>query len=253
MLKQLLLDIGNTRIKWILMEGENMLAGGQWIHGAESGLSLIQIAPNEAPGQIVVSNVAGSDIKQQVIDWAHKTYSLPVHFVVASSEDYGIKNAYDVPEDLGSDRWLTLIASHSLYQSNSCVIDAGSAITIDLLTANGQHLGGYILPGFTSLKKALSRDTSLNQEGAGLSRSAERQPGKSTRNCIDNGALVAICNTIEDVVDNFEKQMHEKIQCIVTGGDGTRLSDKLHHPHLLEPALVLKGMAIVGNRLAQTL
>lgn len=253
MLKQLLLDIGNTRIKWVLIEGENMLAGGQWFHDAEYGLSLIQIDPNDVPGQIIVSNVAGSEIRQQVIDWAHKTYSLPVHFVVASSEDYDVKNAYETPDDLGSDRWLSLIACHSLYQADTCVVDAGSAITIDLLTAAGKHLGGYILPGFTSLKQALHRDTSLIQHSPDLSRSANLQPGKSTSECIDNGSLVAICSTIEGVVQNFEKQTGEKIQCIVTGGDGTRLSDKLHLPHLLEPALVLKGMAIVGNRLAQSL
>lgn len=235
------------------MEDESTLAGGKWQYQADQGFSLSQIALNKSPGQIIVSNVAGTHLKQEVIAWAAEAYSLPVHFVMASTEAHGVRNAYDIPGDLGSDRWLTLIAAHALYQADICIIDAGSAITIDLLTAKGTHLGGYILPGFTSMSLALTRDTGLTTKTPGLSQSAGLQPGNSTVQCIENGSLIAAVSAIEGVVKHFEMETGEKVQCVLTGGDATQLSDKLHISHLLEPALVLKGMAIVGKHLAQTL
>jgi type III pantothenate kinase len=251
MLRQLLIDIGNTRLKWVLMLDDSILAGGQWAHHGENGLALQQIAINELPEQIIVSNVAGNKLTSEINSWARDIYSLPVHHINVPSKGDGIENAYAVAEELGSDRWASMVACHRLYQADDvCIVDAGSAITIDLLTEKGIHLGGYILPGITSMRQTLSRDTMLKPD-LKLDRSIDRNPGKSTAQCINNGSILAICQTIEAAVNLFENETGRKIQCVLTGGDSNQLSGKLNISHLIEPSLVLQGLAVIGKRLAQ--
>ena len=252
MLTQLLIDIGNTRLKWVLMQTDVLLAGGQWGHYGEASLELSQIVIKEAPEQIVVSNVTGDKFRSEIERWAAKSFSLAVNFIVVPSKELGVTNGYSVADELGADRWVSLVACHHLFETDICVIDAGSALTIDLLNANGDHLGGYILPGITSMRRALKQDTMLKQEIKGMDNGAKLTPGKSTEQCINNGSLFALCQTIEAVVHNFEHESKRKVQCILTGGDGNQLSGNLGIAHILKPTLVLQGLAIIGKHLAQS-
>lgn len=251
MLTQLLIDIGNTRLKWVLMRDDIILAGGRWAHHGENNLALSQIAITESPDQIIVSNVADNKFTSETDSWASDRFSLAVHHVNVPHKGDGIENAYTVAEDLGADRWATLVACHRLYSADVCIVDAGSALTIDLLTAKGVHLGGYILPGINSMRQALLRDTSLQSE-LKADRNVTQEPGKSTLQGINNGSLLAICQTIESIVNTFDNETKQKIQCVLTGGDSNKLSANLSISHIIEPSLVLQGLAIIGQRLVQT-
>ena len=102
----------------------------------------------------------------------------------------GVMNAYDDIDQLGVDRWLTIIAAWNRYRSAVCIVDCGTALTLDVVSASGQHAGGFIVPGLTLMGDVLNRQT--QQINASLDQKLSLELGRNTRECISNGAVMAI-------------------------------------------------------------
>src|SRR5579872_6093882 len=158
---QLLVDIGNTRIKWALLSEE--LAP---YTSAEYSQKNLDTFFNEIwnalqkPTHVYVASVASQEINHHLEKWVTQNWQIPVKFMQSQATALGVTNGYEHPQELGIDRWLGMLAAYHLTEhQNVCVFDCGSAITADVITASGQHLGGLIFPGVFLLKNSLIKNT----------------------------------------------------------------------------------------------
>lgn len=241
----LLLDIGNSRIKWgFLREGVIRGTGGA-AHGECPPDGLIAVW-SERPARLVVSNVRGEEFAATLTACTLNAWNLLPEFITPSRHDFGVTNTYRDAEKLGADRWAALIAAHHLHHGAACIIDCGTAITIDTLSAEGKHLGGLILPGLTTMRKALSSQTAtlplaLEQHVSELTPLAQ-----DTRQAILQGTLYAAVAAIERVRADLSSRF--AIQSwLITGGDAGQLMPLLSVTFKHEPDLVLQGLAIIAG------
>ena len=152
----------------------------------------------------------------------------------------GVTNGYQEPEKLGIDRWLALIAIRQLYSEAICVVDCGTAITVDFLAANGQHLGGVISPGLLLMKRALAWGTEqlpmVQQHGfLGLANHTEA--------AINSGVLYAATGLIEKCLTNQASDF----KLVLSGGDAQLLASFITKPAVIHPELVLQGLLAVSH------
>ncbi|MBI3344966.1 MAG: type III pantothenate kinase [Gammaproteobacteria bacterium] len=241
----LLLDIGNSRIKWgFLREGVIRGTGGA-AHGECPPDDLIAVW-GERPARLVVSNVRGEEFAATLTACTLNVWNLLPEFITPSRHDFGVTNTYRDAEKLGADRWAALIAAHHLHHGAACIVDCGTAITIDTLSAEGKHLGGLILPGLTTMRKALSNQTAtlpmtLEQQVSELTPLAQ-----DTGQAILQGTLYAAVAAIEraraDLSSRFAIQ-----SWLITGGDAGQLMPLLSVTFKHEPDLVLQGLAIIAG------
>ena len=159
----LLVDIGNTNLKWSWLEGGLLSEIRSQPHkGMEVSVSIASFWQNQQPPQrALVANVAGRMIEIQLKSWIAENWRVSAESVRSQASVLGVTNAYQVPEQLGVDRWLTLIAAHRLNTGACCIVDCGTAMTVDVIDASGHHLGGLILPGINMMWEALREKTGL--------------------------------------------------------------------------------------------
>ena len=239
---KLLLDIGNTRIKWAL-RGEPssdhaddhhqqalLRSEGEWLPPIDT-----------TPEAVWISSVAGQAAEREIAAAVHDRWNLEPWFARTQAQALGLKNSYADPSQMGVDRWLAMLAAWRRVNGQVCVVDAGSALTIDLVSAAGEHLGGYILPGLDSMQRALFSDTDrvrFDQEAAD-----SLQPGHSTAEAVHNGLLLSQAGAVVLAIDRHASGF----PLIVTGGNGDRLLRMLDGNGDFIPNLVLEGLAIAPN------
>lgn len=228
----LAVDAGNSRIKWGLHNGTG------WSEQSWVATVRPELAPQWAglpdPEAIIVSNVAGNAAAQN-IEAACKQWRTKPCFIRAEATQCGVRNGYATPHQLGSDRWAALIAAHHLYPGRDLlVVQSGTAVTIDTLAADGLFRGGLILPGFSLMLDALTRNT------AGLA----AQHGKfadfpdNTADAIFSGAAHAIAGAVERSYRTLSTQP----LCLLSGGDMDILLPVLDIPAQAVNNLVLEGL-----------
>lgn len=244
----LLLDIGNTRLKWARLKGETFLPGDELFHSGQlEDEMLMQISQNVLPDYVIAASVTGNKNELLLREWVRRQFQRDIEFITAVQQQHGVINAYADPAQLGSDRWAAMIAAHQEWQGNLCVIDAGTALTLDLIQADGRHLGGYILPGLGMMQHCLLEGTEIPISTDSAILANDSQVGDNTISCIANGALQAACGLVERTIMQFEQLCNDKIQCILTGGDSQRLADNLTMPCVIEPNLVLRGVGLIAR------
>jgi type III pantothenate kinase len=191
----LLLDVGNTAIKWRLTHADCLLTPGGAVTDVEALLPVVENQPWSAVG---ISSVAGEQTHQAVVEALGFRRAVPVRVAVSESSSMGVRNSYAVPGEMGVDRWLAMLAAHCLHEGPVCVIDAGTAITLDLLTADGAHLGGYILPGADLMNRALTNAT--GRINVALADPPTLAPGNSTVQCVSAGSWRAALGAVQSVL-----------------------------------------------------
>ncbi len=238
----LLLDVGNTRLKWALDDGGAFLAGGAFRYGGQLEPAAFAALgrTDVVPARVVASCVAGQPVWDALVHWVGQTLGLTPERLSSVAAGWGVVNGYAHPGTLGSDRWAALVAARARSKGHLCVVDAGTAITVDLLDGGGRHHGGFILPGLRAQIDGIRGRTAL---AVADFPSPLREPGRSTAACLANGTLEAACAFVESIVRQFERQTGEAVQCLLTGGDSAALSPHLQIPHATEPALVLMGLS----------
>ena len=244
----LLLDIGNTRLKWARLKGEIFLPGNEIIHAGQlEDEILAQVAQGISPDRVVAASVAGDKNEVLLRKWGQRQFQKEIEFVTVVQQEHGVINGYTEPAQLGSDRWAAMVAARQERQGNLCVIDAGTALTLDLLQADGHHLGGYILPGLKLMQCCLLEGTKIPISTDSVILAGSSQVGDNTNSCIANGALQAACGLIERTIMQYEQQYNDKILFIITGGDSQYLADNLSVPCAIEPDLVLRGVGHIAR------
>ncbi|MBD3635155.1 MAG: type III pantothenate kinase [Methylophaga sp.] len=240
---KLLVDIGNSRVKWATLD-KSGLNDSHSFQRAKSGIkaALNKAWKNLSEIQAVyVANVGGEKLAEQLSEWTQKNWDLTPKFVTSEKKRFGVSNAYDEPEKLGVDRWLSLIAARQHARQAQCVIDCGTAMTIDIVSKTGQHQGGMILPGLSLMRSSLAANTDALTEDLG--EKEFNTLATNTFSAIHAGTLYSVSATLERIISDLKQTFNNQVRFIITGGDAEQLlpllPDDLNH----YPDIVLKGLA----------
>ena len=235
-MKNLWLDIGNTRLKYWITENDQIIEHAAELHlqsPAELLLGLIQHFKSLDLHQVGVSSVQDKKNNER-IQKILKFLDVPVSFAKVHAEYAGLRCAYEDTSKFGVDRWLQMLAVVNNPEQKYCVVSCGTALTIDL-TDGLQHLGGYILPNLY-----LQRDSLIqNTKGIKIPDATfdELSPGRNTIDAVHHGILLSLVSTIEKVLDKYPSQL------ILTGGDAPLFAKYLvQYQPIIEPDLLLKGL-----------
>lgn len=244
------IDAGNTRIKWRLIDYKNKKNISS---GAVLALDLSDELPkafsqdllelkNVDVVEITVSNVRGNGFANALSSFCEKHFSISINFALVSQEQAGLTIAYKNVETLGVDRWLAMLAAKHFAQSAVCVVDCGSAITIDFINADGQHEGGYIVPGLQMMQRSLGDQTAnlLYQPESDMS----VEPGINTKDAINHGVLTMVLGMLERIHKQREIDESSKWSWYLCGGDAVFLSSFIEWQHEIKTELVMDGLAI---------
>ncbi len=235
---QLALDIGNSRIKWGLRDQ------GQW-HGTgslptRSWPTLASLMRDHHPlTRVLATLVAGPEVAAGLEECC-AARGVPLHWVRAGTAAGGVTNLYESPQQLGPDRWAALIGAHALTDQPAVVVCAGTATTVDALSAEGEFLGGIILPGLSLMTQALRTGTAgLTAESDGLFTAFPR----TTLDAIATGRILATVGAIDRMARALQACQSQPVVCVMSGGHGPLLHSHLELPVIAVEYLVLEGLA----------
>jgi type III pantothenate kinase len=245
----LLIDIGNTRIKWAryengVLQPQSAAPHADWV--ADTFIQTVLHRGNRAD-RVLVSNVAGTRMAEVVRSAVGQTWQIEPAFVTSTPMAGGIRNAYPQPAKLGVDRWLAMIGAHALEQGPVCVASVGTAMTIDGVAADGRHLGGVIVPGPDLMVTSLLKNTSDIAQRAKHGVTSDGLFADNTLGAIRQGAEHALAALIERAVGVMRRTLNEAPKLLLTGGATDRVEKAIGLPYRVVPDLVLQGLAVLAR------
>jgi type III pantothenate kinase len=239
----LAIDAGNSRVKWGWHDGQSWtsIASVSLIEFAASSDHVNPFSVTHAdPERIVISNVAGEGAHHLLVNWTSIFEAEPL-WLRAEAERCGVRNRYERPEQLGPDRWAALIAARALHSGPCLVVNAGTATTVDMLTADGTFIGGCILPGVELMRFVLHEHTGRLP----MSDGAHRETPRNTLDAIETGCRHAQAGAVERMYRVF-RDIELNPLCIVSGGAGRVVVDQFAMPRRYVENLVLDGLAHIA-------
>lgn len=244
----LLIDIGNSRIKWALLKGDKL---GKAQAADYSGWRARDFARRVIGSKldverILVSNVAGDDVGDALVAGARLAGAPKPERVATQKRACGVTIAYVDSWRLGVDRLLAMIAAHRRFAGRPvCAVAVGTAMTIDLVGADGRHWGGAIIPAPTLMVASLLDGTSGIRKRAqgGDSGRGPALFGRSTRAAVEQGARYAAAAAVDRAVSEARAVVDQTPELVMTGGGARSLRPLIQTPSLLVPDLVLEGLA----------
>ncbi len=246
---KLLVDLGNTCLKWATLT-QNKLGPQQRVFYQKNNIQAClsqywQNLPCPEYG-IWLSNVAGPQPLEMMQTWVKKQWGVKLTVVETMATACGVTNGYINPKQLGVDRWLAILAAYHLIKGNLCIVDCGTAVTLDVVAETGLHLGGLIMPGMKTMHESLLKATQINGidkiNGIEKFNVVEKQHlAYDTQSGIILGTLYAVVGWIEYIMNCIEKP-GQKLILIVTGGNVPELLPYFSKQNVYIPDLVLQGL-----------
>lgn len=235
------LDLGNTRIKW-------------WSGGMVSACAYDQLDQvlnplfaNLGPaGSAVFASVVNDVRRERFLRLATQYPSVRLFECVVTEKAVGVNCGYRDVTRFGVDRWLSVVAGWSLYRKPFVVVDLGTAATLDFVGCDGNHLGGYIVPGLNLGIKALLAGTDNVKVDQHQLRCASRLPGTSTVEAVSHGAVAAIAALIEASLVGHQIANPGAL-LLLTGGDAPLVAQQLQCHYLYKEDLLFTGMVILHS------
>lgn len=251
----LLIDVGNSRMKWATLGPAGLGGFGVAVlDTATLDANLLSAWPDHVvpPQQVWISNVAGLEVAHRLRLAVRDRWDFDPRFVYAKPQAFGVRCAYKAPMRLGADRWAKLVAARAIIKGNTCIIDSGTALTMDALDKTGQHLGGLIVPGFTLMQRALLKETggiraALGAEPPHDGLEPDGFLGQDTAGCVGNGCFQAVVGFVQRALLMLRKRWSTGFTVLVTGGDAGRLLPYLPRQTRHEQYLVLQGLAVIAQ------
>lgn len=265
---KLLIDAGNTRTKWVWAHANSdaepaavfAFDNANWLSQQRGEAHIAFAAAVATATEIWISNVAGNS-------WAHAFEALgsraAVHCVQATDQALRLHNGYRVASQLGSDRWCSAIAAWADYQRAALVVNAGTAVTIDVLqmhpdfnsTKSGVFAGGSIQPGLQLMWQSLQQQAAQLGLNMPESLDAEDLYPRSTAQAMLQGCLQAVVGAVALQYETLCSQSDEVPLVLLSGGDAPRLAPYLTQRLSVQPIivdnLVLRGLAYLAESAAQ--
>ncbi|HWU99364.1 MAG TPA: type III pantothenate kinase [Oxalicibacterium sp.] len=255
----LLVDAGNTRIKWALVDRSVAHpVPGVW-HAAGSvaradAEQLVQIWRALRIGRVLLSNVAGDGLRdelERIVLRALGSKPVAIEWFASVAEFGGVRNLYRTPSQLGCDRLAAAIGARALFPQRALVVaTCGTATTIDAVSANGDFIGGMILPGLGLMASSLAKNTAQLPEVASqmaLQASSLQPFADNTDAAIVSGCLAAQAGAIERAVAaHVQANRKDDVTCILAGGAADLVAPHLSIAHQRVDNLVLLGLQTVA-------
>jgi type III pantothenate kinase len=245
----LALDVGNSRTKWGLCGPHGWVRLGATPNADIGALSLRDWHNLPRPARVVGVNVAGEAARVRVEAQLARWRVAP-EWLTASDVACGVTNRYARPAQLGADRWASLVgawrrsAATDLFPPACVVVNAGTAVTIDALDADGVFRGGLILPGMQLMLRTLADNTS----GLKVPPGAFRQFPDNTADAIHSGAVQAICGAI-DAMRHAIDSSAGRVRCYLAGGSAPEIGSHLDPPVEVIDHLVLEGVLTLAGEM----
>jgi len=232
---KLLLDVGNSRMKWGIADAAGLRSGAAIDHKGAPALAVADIKI-ETVESIWIANVTGTGYGDQLAAALEKRYGVEPRFAAVQAEYLGLRAAYAQPQRLGIDRWLCLLAAWIETRGAACVVSAGTALTFDAVDDNGQHLGGVIAPGLIVMQQNVLETTRFL--AASPAHLYTDGLGASTEACVRQGALHACAGLVERLAGLYGTGA----RCFIAGGDAPTLLPHLAGSWQPRRNLVMEGL-----------
>lgn len=236
------LDCGNTRVKWRVRNAGAVVMRGAFLTADGFNPVTSEELAREKITRVLIGSVLSDDYARKLASWSIGYLGVNPEFAVSEPHCNGVVNGYQQPERLGVDRWLAILAAKAKTPSACVLVDCGSAITVDLVTSQGEHLGGYIAPGLRLMREALSMKTTaikLSQIGY----PENDFPGRNTVAAVKSAELAMIAGLVDHAKSILRNYETNGASLLVTGGDGEWLVELLKDGTYQED-LVLDGLHI---------
>lgn len=239
----LIVDAGNSAVKWACSgtQGLTQMQSVLYPQSISSQFFIGLWQDINMPVSITASCVANDSVWFALSEAAKELWSIDANKVFSLKDGYGLKNAYEDASSLGSDRWAAMIAALELTDNPFLLISAGSALTIDMVNETGQHMGGYIVPGLSMMRKSLNLHTANVKVGDTQEATPILSLAKSTSACVEAGIHLSAVKLIEAVYEQQSKQVN-KLQCYLTGGNAALIDGLLEFKCDIVPDIVLRGL-----------
>lgn len=234
----LAIDAGNTRVKWGVHDGVKWVRQGA-LPTAESERLRGELEPVD---RVVIANVAGERVRQALTAALAGAGSEP-YWVVSKAEQCGVRSSYAEPVRLGPDRWAALIAARHLHEDPCVVVNAGTTMTVDALSADGIFLGGFIVPGYALMREALAGNTAhLSLREGEFSFFPD-----NTGDAIASGALNALAGAVDRMCRYVVDTGQSEPVVVLSGGNAGLLEPRLNGRPQVVDNLVLEGLVRIGS------
>ncbi|GGI19780.1 type III pantothenate kinase [Oxalicibacterium faecigallinarum] len=249
----LLIDAGNTRVKWALVDASLSDQPGKWdAAGSVSHAELPSVQAiwaHAAIGRVLIANVAGTALRQALQEVLNTVLEphVPVEWFASSAERAGVRNRYRNPAQLGCDRFAAAIGARAMRPDESLIVaTCGTATTIDAVSADGVFVGGMILPGIALMTASLAQHTAQLPQ---VALQTHAQPfADHTDAAIVSGCLMAQTGAIERAVTALRNETRaENVTCILAGGAADLIAPQLSIPFERIDNLVLIGLQTVAT------
>ncbi len=240
---RLLLDLGNTRLKWALQgEAAAWIASGAWGWQENVADKLVEAwASLPRATQVAAASVVDGTREDQVAEVVQQVFGCAPHWVRTPASACGVRNAYPEPQRLGVDRFLAMVAAHAEQRTPCVLASAGTALALDALALDGRHLGGLIAPGVRLMQQSLLDATALvRPQRAG----AILELADNTADAVASGCWQAAAALIERFYAHMLPRLGGAATLILDGGDAQQLLPMLSIPVQLRKDSVLQGLAL---------
>jgi type III pantothenate kinase len=237
-------DAGNSAVKWRLLDGDAVVARGRlYLDDDESRQRLLTAF--DRVQAVWIASVADAETERALVELLAPRSVEPPRFAVTEAQTAGLVNSYRDPARMGVDRWLAMLGARAASpRQRLCVIDAGSAVTVDLVAESGQHEGGFILPGMEMMKRALLQGTGrvrFEQEHA-----PSLLPGRDTASAVLHGAALAVCGAVQLALQRALSSGAAPA-IYLCGGDGDLLRTLLALDAQYRGDLVFEGLQLYAR------
>ncbi|WP_293647280.1 type III pantothenate kinase [Thiolapillus sp.] len=244
---RLYIDLGNSRIKWMPenLQGCSDMRAMKYNCGHLSEVLDSAWRFADRPEQLWLASVAGSETDNELTAWVRDAWELTPHVMKVSAADCGLTCGYLQPEQLGVDRWAAMISAYRYSPDGVCVVDCGTAVTLDMVDASGRHLGGYILPGVQAMKHKLLQETAIDMEEQYIRTGQEW--GNSTVTCVELGTRKAVVALIEQSIERLQAAGICDPGLILTGGEAGLIEPLMQIDCQRRDRLVLEGIRLYAR------
>ena len=245
----LLVDIGNTRIKWARLDGRRLGRSQAAPHSRSSSYGpLAKLLRAGSLDAVLISSVAGPEASRPLVQ-AAKRAKVPVRYVRVSRQEGGVRVGYLEPWRLGVDRFVACVGAHQLFPGVPVlIVGVGTAMTIDLLDARGSHRGGVIIPSPALMIETLFTKTrGIRRRSQGGAPGGGGFFGRSTRAGVVSGSRFAAAALIDRAADEAQQVLRRRPLVLIHGGDAPAVRALVVTACVGVPDLVLRGLAVLSQ------
>jgi type III pantothenate kinase len=235
------LDVGNSSAKWRLVRDSAIIDRGSYRRDDDIARSLL-LGCTDTLDHIWIASVAAPAVEVDLAALLQQKWGVTPWFARTQARTGGLSNSYAEPGRMGVDRWLVMLGARTRATGRICVVDAGSALTIDIVSGAGQHEGGYIIPGAALMERALLLDTDrvrFDEAAAYV-----LTPGTSTAEAVRHGIALAQAGAVTLALDQVGSEPLALLYC---GGAGQQLMQLVDRGGQWLPDLVFEGLEVMAR------